>query len=60
MKKEGEEDYLYRQEGGFSQALVALSGQNKNQDLLVENEYYRLVSNVDVPLRTANAEVENK
>ena len=39
-----------RQDGGFSQALVAVTRQNnrmKNQDLIVENEYYQLVGQDD-------------
>ena len=44
-----------RQDGGFSQALVAMTSLNnrkKNQDLMVENEYYQLVGQDDsIPLR---------
>lgn len=39
-----------RQDGGFSQALVAATSQNnrkKNQDLTVDNEYYQLVGQDD-------------
>ena len=56
MKKSIGRDNLEYPANGFSQALVALSqNNNEDDDFQVENEYYQLVKHDKYPLRTVNS-----
>ena len=59
LKKVGSKSTTTKQirkdDGNFSQALVPFIRCNKNEDLMIENNYYQLVSNDDLLLRTANS-----